>query len=150
MVHREMCWALPWPVARACESITDPFSSFSPLLWSPPPSFKWLIPFFFPHFFFSLFTSNEGYSVAHTRAKQHTWNERSYVSLCATAAPPTQLLSRECTGPSNSERESEQKREILARAGERGMGKDREREEGGRGGSRRALISDESNSVNCC
>lgn len=37
-------------------------------------------------------------------------------------------------GPSNSERESEQKREILARAGERGTVKEREREveEGGR------------------
>ncbi|KAF3847713.1 hypothetical protein F7725_020741 [Dissostichus mawsoni] len=72
------------------------------------------------------------------------------MSLCATAAPPTQLLSRERTGPSNSERESEQKREILARAGERGMGKERESERDGReggGGSRRALISDESNSA---
>lgn len=35
------------------------------------------------------------------------------------AAPPTQLLSRECAGPSNSERKSEQEAEILLRAGKR-------------------------------
>lgn len=80
-----------------------------------------------------VFTSNEGY-----RARTHTHKDthidtrahktHTCTSLCATAAPPTQLLSRECTGPSNSERESEQKREILARAGDRGMGKERERE----------------------
>lgn len=52
------------------------------------------------------------------------------MSPCATAAPPTQLLSRECAGPSNSEQKSEQETEILVRAGERGMGK----ETGGWGG----------------
>lgn len=55
-----------------------------------------------------------------------TWNTHLLVLQCAIAAPPTQLLSRECPGPSNSEQESEQKREILARAEERGMGKEKE------------------------
>lgn len=82
----------------------------------------------------------------HTRAHTHTGNAYLHMSLCATAAPPTQLLSRECAGPSNSEQKSEQETEILVRAGERGMGK----ETGERGGTWGALISDESNSVNCC
>lgn len=55
---------------------------------------------------------------------------RTRTSPCATAAPPTQLLSRERTGPSNSERESEQKtRDPVV---SRGMGKERERERDGR------------------
>lgn len=48
----------------------------------------------------------------------------AHVAVCAGAAPPTQLLSRERAGPSNSERKSEQEAEILLRAGERGMGKE--------------------------
>lgn len=78
-----------------------------------------------------------------SQSHTHTENTHLHMLLRATAAPPTQLLSREYTGPSNSEQESEQEREILARAGKRGMGK----EMSGWGG---ALISDESNSVNCC
>ena len=53
-------------------------------------------------------------------------------AACATAAPPTQLLSRECTGPSNSERESEQKKRDLGES--RGEGKERERERKKEGG----------------
>lgn len=34
MMPREMCWAPLWPVTQACESITHPFSTFSPLIWS--------------------------------------------------------------------------------------------------------------------
>lgn len=87
----------------------------------------------------SIFTSNEGYSDVRTHARAGTQNTHGMhtlarVAVCAIAAPPTQLLSRECTGPSNSERESEQKREIQARAGEKGMGKERKRERDGREG----------------
>lgn len=122
---------------KVSESVPHPFSS----------SFS-LINITIIYMADSFFTSNEGYSVpqTHMQAKD-TRNAHLLMLLCATAAPPTQLLSRECPGPSNSERESEQKRKILAREGERGMGK--EKEMGGRG-SHGALISDESNSVNCC
>lgn len=88
----------------------------------------------------------------HTHAHTHTGNAYLHMSPCATAAPPTQLLSRECAGPSNSEQKSEQETEILVRAGERGMGKETGEEGGWAGGWGMwgALISDESNSVNCC
>lgn len=69
-----------------------------------------------------------------TRTHTHTGNAYLHMSPCATAAPPTQLLSRECTGPSNSEQKSEQETEILVRAGERGMGKETGKEGGGRAG----------------
>lgn len=69
------------------------------------------------------------------------------MSLCASAAPPTQLLSRERAGPSNSERKSEQEAVILLRAGER---EEWVKRQSGVVVGGQALISDESNSVNCC
>lgn len=71
-----------------------------------------------PFFFVQNSTSNEGHSTARRKCIL------AHVAVCAGAAPPTQLLSRERAGPSNSERKSEQEAEILLRAGERGMGKE--------------------------
>lgn len=88
----------------------------------------------------SIFASDEG----GTHATNGRTQALLHAALRATAAPPTQLLSRERTGPSNSKQVSEHSgKKILVRAGERWMGKEMGKEGG-------ALISDESTSVNCC
>lgn len=86
VMPREMCCARLWPELKPVNQLRI-HSALSPLSSHPSASFKWPIPF--------LPLVKDVH--AHTNAPPH-----------ATTAPPTQLLSREHTDPSNSKRVSAQ------------------------------------------
>lgn len=145
-MHREMCWAPLWAIAQACESIIDPFSSFSPL-WSPSPSFKWLIPFL-PLMKGTLMCTHTESTHTYMRNTRETHTRSCHCVPLQRPLPSCCHVSARALATA-SERANKKERSWREQGRGEWVKRGREKEMGG-SGSRRALISDESNSVNCC